>query len=55
MTLPRRLPAEVTAAAGTPLDAETLAVAARLVEDVQRRGDAAARQHGEAFGELVDG
>lgn len=48
-------PDEVPAAAGEPLDAATLATARAIVDDVALRGTAAAREHGERFGELVPG
>lgn len=50
----RRLrPEEVHGCAGEALDAATLAIAKDIVDDVERRGTAAARAHGERLGDLL--
>ena len=38
-----------------PVDPETLAEAAAIVEDVRRRGETALREHGERLGDLAPG
>jgi histidinol dehydrogenase len=52
--LPRRRVAEL-ARRGPGLNARTLAAAARIVEDVRRRGEVALRKHAERFGDVVPG
>ena len=50
--LPERQPRDVRAAAGARPDAETVAVAASILDDVAAGGDAATRAHAERFEEL---
>ena len=52
---PDRDPAAAPPAAGSTLDADTLATARTIVDDVRRHGSAAVRQHAERFGELAAG
>jgi len=52
--LPRRRVAEL-ARRGPGLNARTLAAAARIVEDVRRRGEVALRKHAERFGDVLSG
>lgn len=52
--LRRRTVAELTRRGSEP-DPETLAIAARIVEDVRRRGEAALREHAERLGDLAPG
>jgi len=52
--LPRRTVAEL-ARRGAGLDAKTLAAAARIVEAVRKRGEAALRKHAERFGDMSPG
>lgn len=50
-----REPAAVGRGGRAGLDPETLRVAAGIVEDVRRRGEAAVREHGERLGDLLPG
>jgi len=52
--LPRRKVAEL-ARRGPGLNARTLAAAARIVEDVRRRGEVALRKHAKRFGDVLPG
>ena len=52
--LPRRKVAEL-ARHGPSLNARTLAAAARIVEDVRRRGEVALRKHAKRFGDVLPG
>jgi len=52
--LPRRRVAEL-ARRGLGLNARTLAAAARIVDDVRRRGEVALRKHAERFGDVLPG
>ena len=52
--LPRRKVAEL-ARRGPGLNARTLAAAARIVEDVRRRGEIALRKHAKRFGDVLPG
>lgn len=53
--LPAASVASVIAGRRIPVDAETRASAAAIVEDVRTRGEAAIREHGERFGDIEAG
>ncbi len=53
--LPRRTPAAVRSSAGAPPDPEALAVAGRILADVEARGEAAVRLHAERLDGLLPG
>ncbi|MHB2015407.1 MAG: histidinol dehydrogenase [Candidatus Xenobia bacterium] len=48
-------PGDVAITQRSPVDAETLAAAARIVDDVASRGEAALREHAERLGDVVAG
>jgi histidinol dehydrogenase len=53
--LRRRQAQDVTSATRVAVDADTLAAAARIVEDVRLRGESALREHAERLGDVVAG
>lgn len=53
--LERRRPDHVASLRRTAVDADTLAAAATIVEDVRLRGEAAVREHAERLGDLPSG
>ena len=53
--LPSKTPAALAASLPDPVDAETLAAAAVIVDDVRARGEPALREHAERLGDVAPG